>query len=211
MGAAELDGPVAGGECPTLILDEVEERQDGGQLPGGDDRVGAFQAAPERQRTGRAGRSMRARIESGATREPDILLAIEERDRIAPDGDIRRVRRIGPPGSFLLGGQHDRHDGRGDRLLKRLGDRRLMQRPERRHVGIMTSRDLRRVADGESRYVSFRLEVPERLMRLAEPGEEKAERTLVVVDDAVPPRPGVDRLPRLADPIGKRTGLIVDP
>jgi len=61
------------------------------------------------------------------------------------------------------------------------------------------------VADGEARDVALRLEVPESLVGFAEARKNKAERAPVIIDNAVSPRPGVDRLPRLANAVGERT------
>ena len=53
----------------------------------------------------------------------------------------------------------------------------------------MTGGDLRSVADRETRHVPFGLQVPKRLVGLAEAGQEQPERTPIVIDDVVSPRP----------------------
>ena len=190
----------------SLIFDKIQERQDRRKLSGGDHRVLAFETAPERNGTGIARRSVRAGVEPGASGKPDILLAVEERDRIAPLRNGRYLRRTCPPSGFLLGGQHDRRAGRVYRLAESVSDCRLMQRTERRDIGIVTGGDLRGVADRETRHVPFGLQVPKRLVGLAQAGQEKPERTPIVIDDVVSPGPRIDEFLRVANAGSERAG-----
>src|SRR5579864_1768980 len=67
------------------------------------------------------------------------------------------------------------------------------------------------MADREARHVSLGLQVPERLVRLAQAREDEVERTAFVIDDAVTPAPGVDSLGRMADLIRERSAAVMDP
>jgi hypothetical protein len=55
MGMAELGGPLGLASSGALLVDEGQEREDGGQLARGNDRVAAIEAAPERCRAWRSG------------------------------------------------------------------------------------------------------------------------------------------------------------
>jgi len=156
--ASELDRPIAGGERWALIFDKIQERQDGRQLAGGDHRVGALEGNP---RTGadKASRSRRAgwRRNPLATREPDILFSIKpaRSDRSRPEHSAHPSDL--PASAFLLGRRTI-----GVRAAVThppgLGDGRLVKRPKRRDVRIVTGGDLGRMADGEAGNMAFGLD-----------------------------------------------------
>jgi hypothetical protein len=67
------------------------------------------------------------------------------------------------------------------------------------------------MADREACHVALRLEIPQRLVGLAQAGQEEAERTPIVVDDAVPARPRIDENLRVANTGAERAGTAIDP
>ena len=130
MNLPELGHPVRTRQALPLIFDECEEGQDRGQLARGDDSVGAMETPPERLRTGRTNLGEGTAMEARTSGEPDILFAVEQRiDRI-----WRHQRRglFGPFAQCLLrsGREYGRHRS-GDRLAEGIGDRGLVQGPER--------------------------------------------------------------------------------
>ena len=75
----------------------------------------------------------------------------------------------------------------------------------------MTGGDSRGVADRETRHVPFGLQVPKRLVGLAQSGQEKPERTPIVIDDVVSPGPRIDEFLRVANAGSERAGAAIDP
>ena len=98
-------------------------------------------------------------MEARAGGEPDILFAVEHRTH-----RISRHQRRDLFGRFaqrLLGGgwKHGRHR-RSDRCAEGIGDGRLVQRPERRQIGIVARRNLAGVTDREAGHMPLGLGVP---------------------------------------------------
>src|SRR3546814_10907152 len=75
-----------------------------------------------------------------------------------------------------------RHSG-GERCAKSVSDGRLVQGTERRQIGVVARRDLAGMADRKAGHMPLGLGVPQRLVGLAEPGEQQRERLAFIVDD----------------------------
>jgi hypothetical protein len=55
------------------------------------------------------------------------------------------------------------------------------------------------------------LEIPERLVGLAETRQQEPERAPIIVDNVMPPCPGIDRLARVPNACAERARSIVNP
>ena len=67
------------------------------------------------------------------------------------------------------------------------------------------------MADREARHVPLGLQVPERLVGLAQMGQEEPKRTPIIIDDVVSPRPRIDEFLRVANAVGERAGAAIHP
>ena len=183
MGTTELHRPIAGMQRPPLILDEVQEGQDRRELAGGDHRIWTLEAAPERERTRSACGSVRACVDPAQLASQTSCSPPRSATGSYPCG--MGESSSAPPARLLpVRGSARSACSPSLRLAKCVSHRRFVQRTQRRHIGIVTRGDLRRMADREARHVALRLEIPQRLVGLAQAGQEEAERTPIVVDDA---------------------------
>ena len=154
-----------------------------GQLAGRDHRVGAFEAPPERGRTGFSRLSERAGVEAAAACQPDVLLAIKERHDLI--GWNRQFRRFRAGADRLL---HHRGDElrlqRGaERFPQSIGDRMFMDVPQSRDVGVVTRCDGNRVTDGEVVKLPLRAQVTFRFLRLAQARQLQMKRAAVIAGE----------------------------
>src|SRR3546814_20094643 len=74
-----------------------------------------------------------------------------------------------------------RHSG-GERCAKSVSDGRLVQGTERRQIGVVARRDLAGMADRKEGHMPLGLGVPQRLVGLAETGEQQRARLALFVE-----------------------------
>src|SRR5437868_13372265 len=164
------------------MLDKIEKGEQRRQFGGGDDGVGTLKTRPRRVRAWRARRRKRALGEAGAAGEPYVLGRIERAGAVMPLATQRG----------LLPRRDDADFERAVvRLLESGRDRRLVHGPQRWDVGVVAHRDLGRMPNSETCDLALALQIPERLVRLAQARQGQIERGAVVITDVVLRRPSV--------------------
>src|SRR3954468_10186558 len=186
MGAAEPGRPRVGVHGRTLLDHERVEGDQRRQLARRDHRVRAVQASPEWGRAGFSRPSKGTGMEVATTCQPDILLAVEQRrDLMRRNRQSRRFRS--DAGRFLHYWRQERQLQRGlECVLQGIGDRALMDMPQRRDIGIVARGNGNRVPDGEVVELPLRAQIALRLLRLAQPRQLQMERMTVISDQLMP-------------------------
>ena len=75
----------------------------------------------------------------------------------------------------------------------------------------MPCSDLDRVPDSKAGHVPFGLEIPQRLVGLAELGKAQVKRLARIIDNGVPRDPGINRPTRMTHARSDLALLIIDP
>ena len=83
--------------------------------------------------------------------------------------------------------------------MQGVGDRPLVQMPERGNIGIVVGRHIDRVAHREIFQLPVGLDVPLGLVGLAQPRQMKGQRLAVIVDQPVPPHEVSRRYPDILE------------